>query len=202
MTVFEEAKGRAVDGRVSGDDAFQLNDTFGFPLELTLELAEDAGLAVDTERFAELLKEQQERSRRDAKKVPIGLDAGAVPPTEFVGYEQPEAEGAVVTLLDPENRELAVAEEGQQVRLFLARTPVLRGGRRAGRRPGADPHARRAPCGSTDTQWAGPQAIMHLGVVESGEIRPGSGRRWARSTACAARRPRAPTPRRTSCTGR
>jgi alanyl-tRNA synthetase len=172
VTLFEEAKGRAVEGRFTGEDAFQLKDTFGFPLELTLELAEDAGLAVDTERFAELLKEQQERSRRVAKKVPIGLDSGAVPPTEFVGYEQPEAEGAVVTLLDPENRELAVAEEGQSVRLFLARTPFYA---EAGGQVG-DQGQIRTQTGSvrvTDTQWAGPQAIMHLGVVESGEIHPG-----------------------------
>ena len=172
VTLFEQAKGRAASGRVTGEDAFQLKDTFGFPLELTLELAEDAGLTVDTERFSALLKEQQERSRRDAKKVPIGLDAGAVPATEFVGYERPEAEGSVVTLLDPENRELAVAEEGQPVRIFLARTPFYA---EAGGQVG-DQGQIRTQTGSVrvaDTQWAGPHAIMHVGVVESGEVRPG-----------------------------
>ncbi len=172
VTLFEEAKGRAVEGRFSGDDAFQLKDTFGFPLELTLELAEDAGLTVDTDRFDELLREQRERSRRDAKKVPIGLDSGAVPPTEFVGYEQPEAEGPVVALLDRENRELDVAEEGQEVRIFLARTPFYA---EAGGQVG-DQGEIRTQTGSIrvlDTQWAGPDAIMHVGVVGTGEVHAG-----------------------------
>ena len=172
VTLFEDAKGRAVEGRFSGDDAFQLKDTFGFPLELTLELAEDAGLTVDTDRFDELLREQRERSRRDAKKVPIGLDSGAVPPTEFVGYEQPEAEGPVVALLDGENRELDVAEEGQEVRIFLARTPFYA---EAGGQVG-DQGEIRTQTGSIrvlDTRWAGPDAIMHVGVVGTGEVHAG-----------------------------
>jgi alanyl-tRNA synthetase len=172
VTLFEDAKGRAASGRMSGEDAFQLKDTFGFPLELTLELAEEAGLTVDTDRFDELLRAQQERSRRDAKKVPIGLDAGAVPPTEFVGYAQPEAESPVVALLDPEHRELDAAEEGQEVRIFLARTPFYA---EAGGQVG-DQGEIRTQTGSIrvlDTQWAGPHAIMHVGVVGTGEIRAG-----------------------------
>ena len=172
LVVFEEAKGRAVDGRVSGDDAFLLSDTHGFPIELTQELLGDAGLSVDTDRFAELLEQQRARAREAAKKVPIGLDAGAVPPTEFVGYTQPEAEGTIVTLLDLENREIDVAEEGQEVRLFLSRTPFYA---EAGGQVG-DQGQIRTQTGTvrvTDAQWAGPTAIMHVGVVESGEIRPG-----------------------------
>jgi alanyl-tRNA synthetase len=172
LVVFEEAKGRAEDGRVSGDDAFLLSDTHGFPIELTQELLEDAGLSVDTDRFAELLEQQRRRAREAAKKVPIGLEAGAVPPTEFVGYTQPEAEGTVVSLLDLENRELEVAEEGQEVRLFLSRTPFYaEGGGQVG-----DHGQIRTQTGTvrvSDARWAGPDAIMHLGVVESGEIRGG-----------------------------
>ena len=172
VTLFEEAKGRAEGGRLSGDDAFMLKDTFGFPVELTEELAADAGLTVDTDRFAELLREQQERSRRDAKKVPIGLDTGAVPATEFVGYAQPEAESPLLLVLDEEHHELAAAEEGEQVALFLGRTPFYA---EAGGQVG-DQGVIRTQTGTvrvTETQWAGPEAIMHLGVVESGEVRPG-----------------------------
>ena len=50
MALFEEARGRAEGGRIAGDDAFKLSDTFGFPIELTEELAADAGLAVDEDR--------------------------------------------------------------------------------------------------------------------------------------------------------
>ncbi|MDP9331367.1 MAG: alanine--tRNA ligase [Actinomycetota bacterium] len=169
MALFDEARGRASEGRVSGEDAFKLSDTFGFPLPLTEEMAADAGLAVDTDRFAELLDQQRTRAREAAKKVAIGLDAGAVPPTEFVGYAQPEAGGRIVMLLDPENRELAGAEEGAEVRLFLSATPFYA---ESGGQVG-DQGQIRTVTGSlrvSDAQWAGPHAIMHLGVVESGEI--------------------------------
>jgi alanyl-tRNA synthetase len=155
---------------IAGDTAFKLSDTFGFPLQLTEELAADAGLAVDTDRFAELLDEQRRRARDAAKKVEIGVDAGAVPPTEFVGYTQPEAEGRLVTLLDDDNRELASASEGQAVRVFLSRTPFYaEGGGQVG-----DQGEIRTATGSIrvhDTQPAGPHASMHLGVVAAGEVR-------------------------------
>ena len=157
--------------RLSGDNAFMLLDTFGFPIELTKELAEERGLDVDMDRFAELLDQQRTRAREAAKKVVIGLDAGAVPPTEFVGYEQPEAEGRVMTLLDAENRELDSAQEGEEVRVFLSTTSFYA---EAGGQVG-DRGQIRTVTGSVrvhDAQWAGPDAIMHLGVVESGEIRP------------------------------
>jgi len=102
----------------------------------------------------------------------VGLDAGAVPPTEFVGYAQPEAEGDIALLLDLDNRELEVAEEGQEVRLFLTRTPFYA---EAGGQVG-DQGQVRTSTGSvhvSDAQWAGPHAIMHVGTVASGEIRPG-----------------------------
>ena len=123
LTLFEEASGRSEEGRITGDDAFKLSDTFGFPLQLTEELAAEAGLTVDVDRFATLLEEQRARARDSAKKVPIGLDAGAAPPTTFVGYETLGSDASIVAMLDPDFRELPVAEEGQDVRVFLDRTP-------------------------------------------------------------------------------
>ncbi len=172
LTLFESAKGRAEHGRVTGEDAFKLSDTFGFPLQLTEELAAEAGLSVDADRFAELLEEQRWRARRAAKKVAIGLDAGAVPPSEFVGYAQPEAEATILSVLDEDNVELADAQEGQQVRVFLDRTPFYA---EAGGQVG-DQGVIRAPEGVvrvSDTQWAGPAAIMHVGTVEAGQVRTG-----------------------------
>jgi alanyl-tRNA synthetase len=172
MVLFGEASGRASGGVVSGDDAFKLSDTFGFPVELTIELAADEGLQVDEDRFRALLQEQRDRARKAAKKVEIGLDAGAVPPTEFVGYEQPEAESSIGLLLGDDNAELEVAEEGQPVRLFLARTPFYaEGGGQVG-----DRGVIRTPTGTirvSDTQKAGDLSIVHDGVVESGEVRRG-----------------------------
>ena len=172
MAVFEDARGRARAGVIEGADAFLLSDTHGFPIELTVELAADQGLTVDEDGFRERLQEQRDRARRAAKKVELGLDAGAVPPTEFVGYVQPEAEAEISLLLDDENARLEVAEEGQQVRLFLARTPFYaEGGGQVGDRGQIRTHT--GSVRITDTQKAGEHAIMHLGVVESGEIRTG-----------------------------
>ncbi len=80
-------------GRVSGDDAFRLYDTYGFPLDLTLEGAGDAGLDVDTEGFDRLMSDQRERARGAAAgtRDDIGQRAAEVaataPPTVFVGYD-------------------------------------------------------------------------------------------------------------------
>jgi alanyl-tRNA synthetase len=172
LTLFEQAKDRASAGTLSGDDAFKLSDTFGFPIQLTEELAAEAGLEVDTDRFAELLEEQRRRAREAAKKVPIGLDAGAVAPTEFVGYERLSSDGHVVELLDPESRELEEAEEGQEVRVFLDVSPFYaEGGGQVG-----DQGVIRTATGHiriTDTQPVGGHAVMHVGVVDSGEVRRG-----------------------------
>ena len=172
MALFEEARSRAEGGRVTGDDAFRLSDTFGFPIELTIEIAADAGLSVDEDRFRELLDEQRTRARAAVKKVEIGLDAGSVPPSEFVGYGRPEAEGTVRLLLDADHGRLETAEEGHEVLVFLDRTPFYA---EAGGQVG-DQGEIRTQTGSIrvhDTQWAGPTAIMHVGTVSSGEIRAG-----------------------------
>ena len=65
LTLFEEA---AADGEISGDEAFRLHDTYGFPLELTEELARERGLPVDEDRFRELMEEQRLRSRKAAPR--------------------------------------------------------------------------------------------------------------------------------------
>ena len=172
LVLFEEAKDRAGEGRISGEDAFKLSDTFGFPVQLTEELAAEAGLAVDGDRFAELLEEQRGRARDAAKKVPIGLDTGAAPPSTFVGYDQLDADGTIVSLLDPEFRELQGAEEGEEVRVFLDRTPFYaEGGGQVG-----DRGLIRTPSGLirvNDTVAAGDRSTVHSGVVESGEVRSG-----------------------------
>jgi alanyl-tRNA synthetase len=172
MTLFEEATGRAVDGRMSGADAFKLSDTFGFPIELTVELANEAGLSVDEDGFRELLEEQRRRARASVKRVEIGLDAGAVPPSEFVGYTQPEAEAEIQLLLDEDLGGLEGAQEGQHVRLFLARTPFYaEGGGQVGDRGMVRTHT--GAVRVVDTQPAGEHATMHIGIVESGEVRVG-----------------------------
>jgi alanyl-tRNA synthetase len=90
MRLFDErAKGK----KIAGKDAFELHDTYGFPLELTRELAQERGMSVDEKGFAKLMEEQRERSRagargEDVRVAEFSSEAGFK--TEFVGYEKTE----------------------------------------------------------------------------------------------------------------
>ncbi|HXV03453.1 MAG TPA: alanine--tRNA ligase [Gaiellaceae bacterium] len=96
LGLFEEV---ATGDRIAGEDAFRLHDTYGFPLELTRELAHERGLAIDEEEFTRLMAEQQARSRtKPAEEVAIAVDTA--PTTEFVGYETTEALTAITAFED------------------------------------------------------------------------------------------------------
>ena len=93
--LFEEVAGS---GAISGDDAFRLHDTYGFPLELTRELAAERGLVVDEETFTRLMAEQRERSRAGVAVDRARSRSSSGPPTEFVGYEKTEVLTAISAL--------------------------------------------------------------------------------------------------------
>jgi alanyl-tRNA synthetase len=98
MKVFEEAAARG--GDIGGEDAFKLAATYGFPIELTVELARERGLGVNEEEFTRLMEEHREISRRTSGvAVDVGLAATA-PPTEFVGYERVEVLTAITAYTD------------------------------------------------------------------------------------------------------
>jgi alanyl-tRNA synthetase len=162
-------------GVLSGDVVFKLHDTFGFPRELTRELLEDAGLSIDEERFESLMAEQRDRARRAAKREQVEDElaevASSAGPTRFLGYQTLEAEGRLVALLLDGERS-GVAEEGQDVRLVLDRTPFYAesGGQVA------DHGYVRTGGGLirvVDAQWGPGDVIVHVGVVQSGEVREG-----------------------------
>ncbi|GAA3235116.1 alanine--tRNA ligase [Pseudonocardia petroleophila] len=114
-----------------GDRAFQLHDTYGFPIDLTLEMAAEAGLEVDRDRFTALMQEQRTRAKADAAKHKVGhggdgsiyralLDThGAV---DFLGYTELAAEGTVIGLL-VDGVPVPAAREGDAVEIVLDRTP-------------------------------------------------------------------------------
>jgi alanyl-tRNA synthetase len=95
LTLFEEA---AADGEISGDEAFRLHDTYGFPLELTQELARERGLPVDEDGFRTLMEEQRTRSRKAVREVDVRVSADVR--SEFVGYEKTEALTAILAYED------------------------------------------------------------------------------------------------------
>jgi alanyl-tRNA synthetase len=175
--VVETARGQ---GRSSlpGDAAFKLHDTFGFPIDLTAEIAADAGFALDRDEFERLMTEQRERARAAAKKGGGGVPAdvyrtaaGTVGATDFLGYDSLTAEaslGAIVTaggLLD-------AATEGDEVEIVLPRTPFYaEGGGQVG-----DTGQLETPTGRLavlDTQEAIEGLIVHRARVVAGEVTAG-----------------------------
>ena len=101
MLTEHQAKGETV---FSGADAFKLYDTFGFPIDLTAEMAADEGLTVDEEAFRKLMQEQKERAREARKALGdlgwAGVEFGKeVPSTEFVGYDLTACNATVVALV-------------------------------------------------------------------------------------------------------
>ncbi|QMU74593.1 alanine--tRNA ligase [Streptacidiphilus sp. PB12-B1b] len=116
---------------LAGDTAFELHDTYGFPVELTIEAARDAGLTVDEDRFAALLTEQQRRAkaggkakttealrRQDAYRE-LSAQHGR---TDFVGYDRLNAEATILGLIG-NGTVVPAAEQGDTVELVLNRSP-------------------------------------------------------------------------------
>jgi alanyl-tRNA synthetase len=95
LRLFEEV---ATGEGISGEDAFKLHDTYGFPVELTEELARERGLAVDVDGFRRLMEEQRQRSRRAAPSVDVRVTSDVH--SEFVGYEETEVLTAIVAYED------------------------------------------------------------------------------------------------------
>ncbi len=177
MALFDAEVERSDPGsRIPGDVVFKLHDTFGFPKELTRELAEDAGLEIDEERFEALMAEQRERAKRSARKgradeelAAVAAEAGK---TEFVGYGSTESDARVVALLDDGGRK-DVASEGDEVRFVLDRTPFYA---ESGGQVG-DQGLVRGDAGTVrvlDAQFGPGDVIVHRGVVDSGELRAGA----------------------------
>ncbi len=113
---------------LSGEDTFKLNDTFGFPVDLTKEILAEKGIKVDTERFYELLAEQKRRSR-DARKdagadawLSESVDLADVSATQFVGYTEDECDAKILALVVNGERENAAAE-GDKAIVVLDKTP-------------------------------------------------------------------------------
>jgi alanyl-tRNA synthetase len=95
LRLFEEVAGGE---GITGDDAFRLHDTYGFPLELTEELARERGLTVDVDGFQRLMAEQRERSRRAAPAVDVRVSTEKR--SEFVGYEKTDVLTAILAYED------------------------------------------------------------------------------------------------------
>ena len=119
----------------SGDDAFKLNDTFGFPLDLTKDVLEEKGMTVDEDRFNELLANQKATAR--AARKDAGADAWKgesvkfeVEKTEFVGYTQTACDAKVLAIVNTDGEFVDALGAGEKGTVVLDKTPfyALSGG--------------------------------------------------------------------------
>ena len=112
----------------SGADAFKLYDTYGFPVDLTIEMCADEGMTVDEAEFKKLMEEQRVRARKAREALGdlgwAGQEFGKeVPETEFVGYDRTESEGTVAALV-AEGEICGEVNEGMDAVVVLDRTPM------------------------------------------------------------------------------
>jgi alanyl-tRNA synthetase len=165
---------------LSGEDVFQLHDTYGFPFDLTLEMANEEGLSIDAEGFTRLMKQQRERAKADAKSKKSGHtdvteyrkiveSAGKL---EFVGYGSQESEAKIVGFLI-DGAGVKSASAGDDVEIVLDRTPFYaEGGGQL-----ADSGVITASDGSVieieDVQAPIPGVFIHRGRVLSGQLEIG-----------------------------
>jgi alanyl-tRNA synthetase len=117
-------------GNLSGEVAFLLHDTYGFPIDLTVEIAEENGLTVDRNGFTELMLEQKTRAKEDAKSKKVGgaglqvySEFRSKGETQFLGYESLESEGLILGLIRGGEVEASLAE-GEIGELFIDRTSL------------------------------------------------------------------------------
>jgi len=178
MSILEEAlaeisaKGGS---ELPGETVFKLYDTYGFPVEITRELASGAGLGVDAEGFEREMEEQRERARR-ASKIGRELEPGegATEVSEaFVGYDLSEVP-SVIKCLGCEPGQVKSASADEEVDIELERTPFYPecGGQVA------DVGTITGPAGKglvVDVRWLGGTRIMHRVLVEHGTLSEGDG---------------------------
>ncbi|RSS52484.1 alanine--tRNA ligase [Streptomyces sp. WAC01280] len=173
---------KAAGGTVlSGDKAFLLHDTWGFPIDLTLEMASEQGLSVDEDGFRRLMKEQRDRAKADAKAKKTGhadmssyreiADSNGA--TEFTGYTNTEGESTVVGLL-VNGVSSPAASEGDEVEVVLDRTPFYaEGGGQIADQGRIKLHSG-AVIEIRDVQQPVPGVSVHKGSVQVGEVTVGA----------------------------
>ena len=118
-------------GEVSGEDAFKLHDTYGFPIELTLEMAQEQGVKVDEAKFRELMHEQKSRARADALKKRHNVDLSVyddfkktlAKPIDFLGYTDFSSRSTVLGIMQEGKGSVPAVTGPANVEVILDRTP-------------------------------------------------------------------------------
>jgi len=176
MRLLEDAIAKASGGVISGEAVFKLYDTYGFPLDLTADIARERGLTLDLDGYEREMKAQQERSRAggnftaDYSQGAAGNVLGDAK-TEFTGYEH-DANSAKVLAIISNGQAVERIEAGAEAVVFLDRSPFYAesGGQVGDTGVLSAPGMRFAV---SDTQALNPNARGHIGKLESGVLRVG-----------------------------
>ena len=163
-----------------GDEVFKLHDTYGFPFDLTLEMAREEGLEVDEDGFRRLMKEQKDRAKADAKAKKSGHTDVSVykaiadksGKTEFIGYAHQSSESKLTGIV-VDGVGVASASEGEDVDIVLNRTPFYAEGGGQLADGGRITLSNGAVVEIEDVQSPVPGLSVHRGRVISGSIEVG-----------------------------
>ena len=164
-----------------GEDVFKLHDTYGFPFDLTLEMAREEGLSVDEDGFRRLMKEQKDRAKADAKSKKSGHTDVSVyrsiadksGKTEFLGYTNISSESKLTGIL-VDGVGVSSAAEGDDVEIILNRTPFYAEGGGQLADGGRITLSSGAVIEIDDVQSPVPGVSVHRGRVLSGNVEVGS----------------------------
>ncbi len=168
-------------GTLPGNLAFVLYDTYGFPVEETVEIARERGISVDMEGFEREMEAQRERARAGSATKFSGVGGQAkifkyrdlnAGPIKFIGYERLTAQTTVVALLTPDGDAIDHAEQGHEVEVILRETPFYaEGGGQAG--DTGTVMSLKGHIDIEDTQTPLEGLIVHKGRVRSGAMMVG-----------------------------
>ena len=166
---------------LSADTAFKLHDTYGFPFDLTLEMAREQGLGVDEVGFRKLMNEQRDRAKADAKAKKSGhtdlteyraiVDKSGT--SKFIGYENISAEATITGVL-VDGKSVAEANIGSDIEITLDRTPFYAEGGGQLADGGKIQLSNGAVIQVEDVQSPLPGLIVHRGSVVSGVVKSGA----------------------------
>ncbi|MBO9871816.1 MULTISPECIES: alanine--tRNA ligase [Xanthomonas] len=176
MKIFEDVAAKAQGGVIAGEDAFRLYDTYGFPLDLTQDIARERDLRVDEQGFETAMDEQRRRAREAGKfgggvQLPADLVA-TLAPTVFLGYDSLQADGLRVVALLKDGRPVQSAQAGDAVIVLTDKTPFYaESGGQVGDLGTLTAAGTRLTV--TDTQKFAGQFHGHVGTLEEGSLKLG-----------------------------
>ena len=127
MKIFDDVAAKVSDGVIPGVDAFRLYDTYGFPVDLTADIARERGMTVDMAGFDASMEHQRETARAAGKfggGVTLSAElVASLSPTVFLGYDRLQADGLKVVALIKDGRSVDAVQAGDEVIVFTAQTP-------------------------------------------------------------------------------